>query len=203
MKRKQNTSSRMRRKLFSISTIIALLCLTPMLVMWTSASSPPTLSLTIIDATVDFQRKGNCLQASSGTIEAGLPSEYYFNDKMEIGGVTREATYSYNALELPLSLVKEVIVHIHIAGSFRKLSVGDSADITLLEIRGCTVIGPEGEQYCVSVGYFEIPNIGKVTMTGPNTWLVEASISPSEQWSPSLCVREWPGTENENSFCIR
>jgi hypothetical protein len=196
-----------KKKLFSILTIIALLCLTP-LVIWASAQSSGTLNLDISATGASYGRgKGNCLQASSGSIMAGFPFiPYTFKDTKEIGYVNFTAFYIYNGPE-SLTLNTEIVVHIHIDGSFRRLSIDETAPITLLEIRGCTSIDLEGLQYCVSA-YYAIPTpdagyIGTVTKTGPNSWWVDASIPASEQGGPSLCVMLWEqGGEPIDGFCI-
>ena len=203
MKGKLLSGIRLKKKLFPISAIIALLCVTPMFVIWTSALTPPTLSLTFT-ATGDFTGRGNCLQAQSGIIYADLPRGPYpvevdSVDK-NIGGVSMTASYSYDDdLPLPLDLVTDIMVHIHIDGSFRKLNVGDSADITMLMISGCTA-APEtdGAQYCINA-YIE--NIGTVTKT-LSGWEVKALILETEQGSPGLCVNDWSDGSVVDGFCI-
>ena len=94
------------------------------------------------------------------------------------------------------------MVHIHIDGSFKRLNEGEQADITLLEIRGCTSVDAKDVQYCIQA-YYGIPspdveNIGTVTKTGLNTWEIVASIPTREQGgAPSLCVNN-----ATDSFCI-
>lgn len=197
----------MKKKLFSIAAIIALLCLTPMFVIWASAQSE-TLNLDISATGASYGRgKGNCLQASSGSIVAGFPFiPYTFKDTKEIGYVNFTASYIYNGPE-SLTLNTEIMVHIHIDGSFRRLSIDETAPITLLEIRGCTSIDSEGVQYCVNAYYAipspEVGNIGTVTKAGSNTWWVDASIPAREQGGPSLCVSLWEqGDEPVDGFCI-
>ncbi|MHA2408135.1 MAG: hypothetical protein ACXACA_07175 [Candidatus Ranarchaeia archaeon] len=199
MKRKLITGMGMRKKLFSISALVAILCLTPMFVMWASAQDTSTL---IIDATGNFKGKGNCFQASSGTIDALLPATYNYDPVMkEIGGVTWDVSYGYANLPLPLVLVEDIMIHIHIDGAFRRLNVGVPVDITMLMITGCTVTPDDGVQYCVNA-YSEIGNIGTVTKIGSNSWLVEALISDSERGSVGLCVNDWSGGEVVDGFCI-
>jgi hypothetical protein len=206
MKGKSLSGIRLKKKLFPISTIIALLCLTPLYVMWTSAQTPPTLNLTF-NVAGEFRGKGNCLQAQSGTIQADLPhGPYPFEvDSVDknIGGLRMEARFSYDAaLPLPLDLVTDIMVHIHVDGSFRRLNEGVPAELTLLMISGCTA-APEtaGVQYCISA-YSEAENIGTVTKTGSNTWLVEAFIPLTEQGSSCLCVNQWSDGSVEDGFCI-
>lgn len=185
-----------KKKLFLILAIIALLCLAPMFVIWASPQSN-MLSL-VIDATGDFGRKGNCFQASLGTIDVELsPTTYSYVDEKEIGNVSSSINYGYHDLA-SLTLVTEITVHIHIDGSFRRLSEGDSAPITLLEINGCTSVSPEGEQYCI---YVYAGNVGTVTKTGPY-WQVDALIPAPEQGAQSLCVNEWSEGEVVNGFCV-
>ena len=198
----------MKKRLFPIAALIALLCLMPMFVIWASAQSSGTLSLGISATGVSYGRgKGSCLQASSGLIEAGFPFiPYTFGDTKEIGYVTSTVSYIYNGPE-SLTLNEEIMVHIHIDGSFRRLSIDETAPITLLEIRGCTSIDSNGVQYCVNA-YYAIPspdvgNIGTVTKTGSNSWWVDASIPVHEQGGPSLCVALWEqGGEPIDGFCI-
>lgn len=205
MKGKLLSGIKLKKKLFPISAIIALLCLTPMFVIWTSALTPPKLSVTFT-ATGDFKGKGNCLQAQSGIIYADLPRGPYpvevdSIDK-NIGGVSMTASYSYDdALPLPLDLVTDIMVHIHIDGSFRRLNEGVPADITLLTISGCTA-APEtdGVQYCIHA-YSETENIGTVTKT-LSGWEVEALIPLPEQGAPGLCVNEWSDGSVADGFCI-
>jgi len=114
-----------------------------------------------------------------------------------------EAYYHYDAaLPLPLDLVTDITVHIHIDGSFRRLNEGVPVDITMLMIGGCTA-APEidGVQYCINA-YFETGNIGTVTKTGPSTWLVEALIPEPEQGAPGLCVNQWSDGSVVDGFCI-
>jgi hypothetical protein len=197
-----------KKKLFSISAMVAILFLAPMLVIWASAQSPPTLSLNIT-ATGDFSaRARNCLQAASGAIVADLPPAPY-QDKYtkKIGGVSSELTYSYDeTLSLPLELVVDITIHIHIDGSFRKLDENVPVDITMLMIGGCTA-RPDltGVQYCVNA-YWEVSSdigsIGTVTRTSPSTWYVDAEFLTSEQGSPSLCVNDWLEGNVVDGFCI-
>ena len=200
------TSKRTRKKLLSISAIIAMLCLTPMFVIMASAQSHE-LTLTITYATVNLKGKGGCLRATSGTIEANLPSTYAWTETKSVGGVTWKADYSYDLSELtpplPLQLVEAIEVHIHIDGSFRRQIEGVPDDITMLIITGCTEEPIDGEQYCVHASaYSENGYIGTVTRSGPNSWYVDANFLPSDQGSPSLCVHEWVGGEPKEGFCI-
>lgn len=202
MKRQSTAGIGIKRKLLPISAIVTILCLTPMFVIWASAQSSGTLDLVISVTGVSYGRgKGSCIQASSGSIGASfssIPYEHY--DEKEIGYVTSTVSYSYNGPE-PLTLSEEIMVHIHIDGSFRRLDEGGQAAITLLEIMGCTSADSD-VQYCVNA-YYGIPspdvgNIGTVTKTGPNTWWVEASIPASEQCpAASLCVNS-----ATDGFCI-
>jgi hypothetical protein len=196
----------MRKKLISISAIVAILCLTSVFVIWTSAETS-TMNLTITATGGSFGRgKGNCFQASSGTIEVGLlPPAQTYGYTNEIGNVSSTVSYSYDLASL--SLVEEIRVHIHIDGSFRRLSIGETAPITLLEIMGCTSIDSGGVQYCVNANYAipspDVGNIGTVKKTGSNTWWVDALIPAHEQGGPSLCVSLWEqGDEPMDGFCI-
>lgn len=194
----KSLSSIRRKKLFPISCIIVLLCLTPIFVIWTFAQTSPTLSLNI-DATGAYQKKGNCFQASIGTIMVGLdPETNTFGDTKSIGKVESMVTYSYQDLA-SLTLVVDMLVHIHIDGSFRRLNEGEFADITLMEIRGCTTVDQYGVQYCV---YVNAGNVGTVTRTGPNEWQVDALIPSPEYGAQSLCVNQWSGSEVVDGFCI-
>ena len=194
MKRQLITDFGMKKKLIPIIAIVAMLCLTPMFVIWVSAESSGTLNLVISATGASYGRgKGICLQASSGNIVATLPPKYeYSPEPKTIGGVTAKFSYSYNeSLPSPLILDQDLMVHIHIDGSFRRLNDGDTANIILLEIRGCTSVDLDGVQYCV-YAYCEIPSsdagdIGTVTKSG-NNWEINVSMLPSEQWVPSLCV---------------
>ncbi|UCH01704.1 MAG: hypothetical protein JSV20_07615, partial [Candidatus Bathyarchaeota archaeon] len=125
----------------------------------------------------NFKGKGNRIQASSGTITVEVPSEYTYEYTKAIGQVTSSGSYSYKDLG-PLTLVEKISVQIHIDGSFRRLNVGDTAAITDLYITGYTIVSPDGVQYGAQVGSSDI---GTVTMTGPNTWAVEATFQTSEQ----------------------
>ena len=203
MKRQLITGIGMKKKLLPSIAIVAILCLTPMFVIWASAESSGTLNLVISATGVSYGRgKGSCIQASSGSIEAGFPFiPYRFDDTKEIGYVTSTVSYIYNGPE-SLTLNEEIMVHIHIDGSFRRLNVGEEADITLLEIMGCTSADSEGVQYCVNA-YYGIPSpdvgsIGTVTKTSPNTWWIDASVPAFEQWgAASLCVNS-----ATDGFCI-
>ncbi len=202
MKRKLITGIGMKKKLFPISAIIALLCLTPMFVMWTSAQTPPTLSLTFTATGGNFRGKGSCLQASSGMIVADLPRGPYPFEldsfTKTIGGISWEATYSYdNTLSLPLNLEVDIMVHIHIDGPFRRLKENVPEDITMLAITGCTLAPVDGVQYCINVH----SDIGTVTKKG-DTWEVYADFETSNHGSPGLCVSNWIGGEVDDGFCV-
>lgn len=200
----------MKKKIIQISATVAIFCLSTMFAIWASAESSAALNLDITATGVSFGRgKGNCLQASSGIIEANFPTipyTYTYDYTKNIGKVTSMVQYSADNLE-PLTLEEEIMVHIHVDGSFRTLDEGEWADIILLEIRGCTSVDAEGVQYCISA-YEGIPssdvgNIGKVTKMD-NTWWVTASIpAATEQGgAPSLCVNRWEQGNIVDGFCI-
>lgn len=197
----------MRKKLISISAIVAILCLTSVFVIWTSAETS-TMNLTITATGGSFGRgKGNCFQASSGKIEVELiPDTYEYRYSRTIGKVNSTVLYSYEDLA-SLTLVEEIIVHIHIDGSFRRLSIDETAPITLLEIMGCTSVDSNGVQYCVNANYAlppsDIGNLGTVTRLGSDTWWIDALIPAHEQGGPSLCVRQWSGGDEPiDGFCV-
>lgn len=207
MKGKLLSGIRLKKKLFSISAIIVILCLIPMFVIWTSAQvTPPELPTLIIDVTGDFRGKGNCLQASSGKIDAWLPPTYNYDPvEKSIGGVTWDVSYGYNfgssQPTTKLALVEDIMIHIHIAGSFRRLNEFDSADITMLMIHGFTATPTSGAQYSVNA-YSETGYLGEVIKTGSNTWSVVASIPDSEQSPIGLCVTDWVEGQVVEGFCI-
>jgi hypothetical protein len=203
------TGIRVKKKLFPISAMIVILCLTPMFAIMASAQSYE-LTLTIVSATADLRGKGNCYLARLGTIEADLPTKYSWDDHRSVGVVAWDAFYSYDfanpdnpPISLPLQLVEAIEVHIHIDGSFRRLVEGVPEDITMLIINGCTEEPTDGVQYCVYAGaYSENGYIGTVTRTGPNEWYVDVAFLSSDQGSPSFCGHEWIEGEPNEGFCI-
>ena len=194
----------LKKKLVLISAVVTLLSLTPMVVVWTSAVSADWGTLTI-DVVGSFARKGVCMQTSSGMISADLPDTYTHDPEAKIiGGVTWDVLYKYTFDEtsLPLELVEDMNVHIHIETSFRKLKEGVPTDITMLMISGCTKAPETGEgvQYCLNA-YFEGENIGTVTKDG-NILTIVASILDSELCPASFCVNRWSEGTVVDGFCI-
>ncbi len=183
--------------------VLMLVLLLSSMIIWTSAE-PAALSLTIT-ATGDFRGKGDRFRASSGVIVVAFPSTSYtyeYEYSKTIDQVT--STVSYIAVNLgTLTLVEEIMVEIGIDGSFRRLSIDETAPITWLFIAGCEAAPDNGFQYCVSASS---SNRGTVTRTGSNTWWVDASIPASipgsGQGTPSLCVAECSGGKVVDGFCI-